>query len=191
MSYCAPRNLQKSEATAAKRTFLFHLTVTADGSDATGKTISGSDIVISKAGAAFGNAAGAVTEVSAGWYKVVLAAADLDTLGDLSILITEALCDSVRVTFQVVDYDPYTDLALVRGLLGGNTVIDGGAADVDGPAYDSAGMLTGARVRVFDTAANAAAATAGGSGETGELGTFTVAASGANGRFTLYRSTGG
>ena len=92
---------------------------------------------------------------------------------------------------QVVDHDPYTDLALVRGLLGGNTVIDGGAADVDGPSYDSAGMLTGARVRVFDTAAHASAATAGGSGETGELGSFTIAASGANGRFTLYRSTEG
>lgn len=190
MSYLASRDLQKSEATAAKRTLVFHLTNTADGSNATGKTIAGSDVQISKAGAAFGNSAGAVTEISAGFYKLVLAAADLDTVGDLTFLITESGCDSLRATMQVVDHDPYTDLALVKGLSGGNVVIDGGAADVDGPTYDAAGMATSMRLRVFDTSTNAAAATAGGSNETGELGSFTVAASGANGRFTLYKSTG-
>lgn len=60
---------------------------------ATGKTVA---IVISKAGAAFGNLnAGATnaTEVSNGWYKVSLDATDTNTLGDLVVRGTSAGCD--------------------------------------------------------------------------------------------------
>ncbi|KAB2910229.1 MAG: hypothetical protein F9K40_03090 [Kofleriaceae bacterium] len=181
MSYCASRELQKSEATAARRTVMFHLTNTADGTDATGKTIAAGDFVISKAGAAFGNATGTVTEVSGGWYKMVFAAADLDTLGDLSCEITEAGCDSIQVTFQVVAHDPYADIAIIKGLVNGNSVLDN-------TTYDTAGMLTGGRIRVFETAALAEAATDGGTGE-GELAAFTVAVTGSNGKPDLFLSS--
>lgn len=43
---------------------------------------------ISKAGAAFGAAAGVVAEIANGWYKVSLTNADTNTLGDLAFHIT-------------------------------------------------------------------------------------------------------
>jgi hypothetical protein len=204
----------QSEATAAQRTWMVYLSNSADGTPATGKTIATSDIRISKAGGAFGNATGTVTEVSLGWYKVVFAAADLDTLGALAVeMSVEAGVDTLHVVHEVVARNQYlTDAALVdlvfdeafsghttagtfglllqqlKGLANGNAVVDGGSGVTTGPTYDSAGMMTAARLRVFDSAAHAAAATAGGN-ETGCLATYTIAASGANGRMTLYRTT--
>lgn len=97
-----PMTFTKDEATAAERTWLFYLSNTADGSPATGKAIAGADFKISKDGAVFGNAAGVVTEVSLGWYKMVFAAADLDVLGALACeLAVEAGVDPLRVVHQV------------------------------------------------------------------------------------------
>lgn len=87
---------------AASAVWVFFLTNTADGSPATGKTISGSDFRISKNGGAFGNAAGAVTEISLGWYKMAWAAGDLDTLGALACeLSVEAGVDPIHCVHQV------------------------------------------------------------------------------------------
>lgn len=63
---------------------------------------------ISKAGAAFGAAAGTVTEVANGWYKVALTTADTGTLGDLAFYITAAAADDTDFSDQVVAYDPLT-----------------------------------------------------------------------------------
>lgn len=183
-----PCEFQKDEGTAARRTWLFYLSNSADGTPATGKTIATSDFQISKAGAAFANAAGAVTEISNGWYKMVFAAADLDTLGPLACrLAGEAGVDVIHVVHQVVYHDPYADLAIVKGFQG-NVVIDGGDGVASGPTYDAAGMLTAGRIRVFATAAAAEAATAGqAAGAGGEIAAFTIGASGSNGRVALHR----
>lgn len=99
-----------SEGTAASRTVTFHVTLASDHiTNATGKTMV---CTLSKAGGAFGAAAGTVTELTNGWYKLVLAAADLDTLGCLAILLTEAASDPVRFTAQVVGFDPKVALAV-------------------------------------------------------------------------------
>lgn len=182
-----PTTFQKDEATAARRTWLFFLTNSADGTPATGKTIATTDFKISKGGAAFGNAAGTVTEMSLGWYKMVFAAADLDTLGPLACEISgEAGVDPIHVTHEIVYHDPYADIAIIKGLQG-NVVIDGGVDVLTGPTYDSAGMMTSGRIRVFATAAAAEAATAGqAAGAASELAAFTVDCEGANGRPTLY-----
>lgn len=183
-----PLVFQKDEGTAARRTWLFYLSNSADGTPATGKTIATTDFKISKNGAAFGNAAGTVTEISLGWYKMVFAAADLDTLGELACELSgESGVDPIHVVHQVVYHDPYADIAIAKGFQG-NVVIDGGDGDVDGPAYDSAGMLTAGRIRVFATATDAEAATAGqAAGAGGEIAAFTIGASGSNGRVALYR----
>jgi hypothetical protein len=71
-------------------------------SAATGKTVA---IVISKAGAAFGNPnAGATnaTEVSNGWYKVTLDTTDTGTLGDLVVRGTATACDDSEQICHVV-----------------------------------------------------------------------------------------
>ena len=107
----------KDESTAGERTWLFFLTNTADGTPATGKTISGADFKISKNGAAFGNAAGTVTEMSLGWYKMVFAAADLDTAGTLACeLSVEAGVDPIHVAHQVVAFDLTTSTVAVASI---------------------------------------------------------------------------
>lgn len=118
MSTAASQVFSQSEATAAERRMLFHLTNTADGSNATGKAIAGADFVISKNGAAFANAAGVVTELASGWYQMEFAAADLDTKGALACLVTEAGCDPVRVVHRVQSFDQYANqVSLVDGSL--------------------------------------------------------------------------
>ena len=60
-------------------------------------------VLLSKAGAAFGAAAGAVTEVSGshGFYQVALTAVDTNTGGDLAYYITAASGDAVFMVDQV------------------------------------------------------------------------------------------
>lgn len=106
VSTASPMVYTQNEATAAERTMPFYLSNTADGSAATGKTISGTDFRISKDGAAFAAAAGTVTEMSLGWYKMVFATADLDTIGALVCdLEVEAGVDPLRVVHRVQAFD--------------------------------------------------------------------------------------
>ena len=62
-------------------------------------------VTISKNGAPFVPAAGAVSEVGNGWYRVV-GGNDLNTLGSLVLYATALLCDSTSVIFQVVANNP-------------------------------------------------------------------------------------
>lgn len=101
-----PMSFTQSEATAAQRTWPFYLSNTADGSPATGKTLTGTDFRISKAGGAFAAAVGAITEMSLGWYKIVFDAGDVDTIGALACeLSVESGVDPLRVTHQVIALD--------------------------------------------------------------------------------------
>lgn len=61
-------------------------------------------VALSKAGAAFAAAAGAVAAITdgAGWYKVSLTAGDTDTLGDLAFLCTASGADPVAFVDEVV-----------------------------------------------------------------------------------------
>lgn len=99
----------QSQAAGAKTVYMFHLALTADGTDATGKTPA---VNISKAGGAFAAAAGAVAEISGGWYKCTFTATDLNTLGVLAIHVTEASSDTINECAQVVGYDPYDSVRL-------------------------------------------------------------------------------
>ncbi len=117
----------QSEATAAERTWLFYLSNTADGTPATGKTIATTDFKISKNGAAFGNATGAVTEMSLGWYKMVFATADLDTLGTLACELSgEAGVDPIHVAHQVTLLDRnVATVPLAAGAIASTTFASG------------------------------------------------------------------
>lgn len=84
------------QSTVYVRTFPMYLTGTK--TPATGKTVV---VSLSKAGAAFGAAAGAVAEISAGWYKVSLTTADTNTLGDLAYNCTNVDCDPTGFTDQI------------------------------------------------------------------------------------------
>lgn len=95
---------KQAEVAGEKTTWLFHLAKSADGTDDTGVV---PVVTISKAGGAFGAAAGVVTEISGGWYKVAFTAADLSTLGALAINVAVATADSINEVAQVVAFDPY------------------------------------------------------------------------------------
>jgi hypothetical protein len=109
----------QSEATAAQRTWVAHLTLAATGADFTGAA--GIAMTISKAGGAFGAPDGttAITELTNGWYKIVHAAADLDTIGCLGVRITGTLADTLNVTHQVTALDQ--NVATVNPGAGGIT----------------------------------------------------------------------
>ena len=109
----SPMIITKDEATAAQRTWCFFLTNSADGTAATGKTLATTDFKISKAGGAFGNAVGTITEMSLGWYKIVFDAGDVDTLGMLDCELSgEAGVDTLHVSHQVVAADLNSNLPL-------------------------------------------------------------------------------
>lgn len=84
------------QSTIYVRTFKMYLAGTK--TPATGKTIV---VNITKAGGARGAAAGAVAEISAGWYSVSFTTVDSNTIGDLGVDCTEAACDPTSFTDQV------------------------------------------------------------------------------------------
>lgn len=103
-SYAPSLIWTQSEATAAQRTWVFHLVKSADSTDATGLV---PVMTISKAGGAFAavNASTAITELTNGWYKVVHDPADFDTLGCLGVRIAVATADTINVAHQVTAFD--------------------------------------------------------------------------------------
>lgn len=83
---------------AYTRTFL----MVQSGDHVTALTGATPAVSIAKAGGAFGSAAGAITEISNGIYKVAFTAADTNTLGDLSVHCTAASGDPTDFIDQVV-----------------------------------------------------------------------------------------
>lgn len=63
-------------------------------------------VTLSKNGGSFGAAAGAVTEIANGWYKVAANATDANTLGPLVLHATGSGADPVDIMFNVVAFDP-------------------------------------------------------------------------------------
>lgn len=68
----------------------------------TGKTGLTITLTLSKAGGAFAAAAGTITEVSSGWYKVALTNVDTNTAGDLAYHATAAGANASDFTDQVI-----------------------------------------------------------------------------------------
>lgn len=102
-----PMIITKDEATAAQRTLVFYAVDATDGfTPETAIDFSqAGDVKGSKAGAALANLAGVVTELATGLYKLVLDAADVDTLGLLTILITNAGVRPIVAHVQVTALD--------------------------------------------------------------------------------------
>lgn len=87
------------QSTAYTRTFLMVLT----SDHITGATGKSPTVQLSKAGGAFGAAAGTVTEIGLGWYKVALTTADTNTLGELAYDCSATGCDNTDFADQVGD----------------------------------------------------------------------------------------
>ncbi len=115
----------KQSSTAYPLVFL--MVQTAD--HITGLTGAAPTVTISKAGAAFGAVAGAVTEISSGWYKVAGNATDTGTLGPLALHATAASGDPTDMMMEVVAYDPQDAVRL------GLTALPNAAAEASGGLY--------------------------------------------------------
>ncbi|HSR79092.1 MAG TPA: hypothetical protein VLN57_21140 [Xanthobacteraceae bacterium] len=148
-SYGRPPDMTQSEATAAQRTWAFHLVKSADSTDATGLT---PVMTISKAGAAFAavNGSTAITELTNGWYQVVHAAADLDTIGSLSFRVAVATADTLNCSCQVDALD--RNIATVNPSTGG---IDAGSFTAAALAAISVPLVTVSPATVLVTTATA------------------------------------
>lgn len=97
-------------ATAAERTFAVEFPVTNVGSDADTLTVT-----VSKVGAALAATAGTtLTQISGALYKLVLAAGDINTRGDLAIKVTGTTDTTIYHGLQVVDHNPYRALQDAR-----------------------------------------------------------------------------
>lgn len=73
----------------------------------TGKTGLTPTVTLSKNGAAFGAAAGAVTEIANGWYSLAGNATDRNTLGELLVHATASGADQFDIQYAIVAYDPF------------------------------------------------------------------------------------
>jgi hypothetical protein len=88
---------QYKQSTTYTRTFLMVLT----SDHLTGATGKSPTVNLSKAGGAFGAAAGTVSEIANGWYKIALTTVDTGTLGDLTFDCTAAACDNTDFADQI------------------------------------------------------------------------------------------
>lgn len=67
----------------------------------TGLTLTGSDILVSKNGAAYANFGGSVLEVGNGDYAVTLSAGEVNTAGPVIILLNRSTCAPYRCVVRV------------------------------------------------------------------------------------------
>lgn len=133
--------IKQNESTAARRTVYFTAVNTVDDSVYTG-ALSGSDIMVGKAGAAEEASAGTATHVATGLFKYVLTAAECGTLGEVSIRLAKSgVYNDVR-TVNVVAFDPYTGSDL--GLTNLDTTVSSRSSHDVGDVWDAAdGVETG------------------------------------------------
>ena len=76
-------------------------------------------VTLSKNGAAFGAASGAVTEISSGWYSLAGDATDRGTLGELLIHAAVATADNTDLKVLIVTNDVFAALATPTNITGG------------------------------------------------------------------------
>lgn len=132
----------------------------------TGATVS---VTLCKAGAAFAAAAGAVSEIGNGWYKVAGNATDTNTLGPLALHASATSADPTDVLIgEVVAFDPQD--AVRAGLTALPNVASGSAGaipttgtganqvNVSGGVID-AGVIGAEVIGTVSTANNAGSAT--------------------------------
>lgn len=120
--------IKQSETTAARRTIYFTAVNTADDSAYT-STLSGADIMISKAGGAEAASTGTATHIATGLFKYEFAVGEIDTLGEVSLRLAKTgVYNDVRVV-NVVPFDPYSSTSL--GLSNLNATVSSRLATAD------------------------------------------------------------
>lgn len=148
--------LRTRQQSTTTRPVILYMVLSSDHvTPATGKTVS---VSISKNGAAFGAASGAVSELANGFYAWAGNATDRDTLGELAIRATATDCDASPMVLNIVPYDPYDGTRL------GLTALPNAAAEAAG------GLITlGTNTGQLNVASGKAPATLATADVTGNL----------------------
>ena len=111
--------IKQSESAAARRGVFFFCSDD-DSADQyaakTGLTFSASELKVRKAGGVEANSAGSAVEIGGGWYFYTFTAAEIDTLGLVSVRVEKTDVYSELAIAQVVSFDPYngTNLGLAN-----------------------------------------------------------------------------
>lgn len=112
---------------------------------------------LSKNGGAFAAAAGAVGEMSLGWYSVAASATDFNTLGPLKLLATAANCITTVRDYMVIGYSPTVGLPSIAPGLSGGLLVGSGT----GTVVLTTGGVASANVTQWNSTAIATPDTAG------------------------------
>ena len=83
----------------------------------TGKTGLSPAVTISKNGGTFAPPVGAVTELGNGFYSLAGSALDRSVLGELIIHAYADGADPMDIIVDVVDYDPFADIAIMHSVV--------------------------------------------------------------------------
>jgi len=114
----------QSEPTAARRTVVFKLVDRTDNlTPETGIVLTGSEIQVSKNGAAFVDFAGTAAEIAGGYYSYEFAVAELDTVGNVRLKVDDAAAAIVVEEYEVrtieqVYIDLYDGAIWIDGAVG-------------------------------------------------------------------------
>ncbi len=138
---------KQSESTAARRWIMFRC-IDDDAADSyapkTGLTFSSGELVVAKAGAASAAATNYATVVEAGngryWYQ--FSASELDTLGEVALVVVKTDVYADDAVGQVVAFDPYSAESLGLSNLDA-TVSSRSSHDADDVWDDADGIETG------------------------------------------------
>lgn len=118
--------LKQSEATAARRRIPVRMVDSTDGKTAeTGLTFIAGDIKISKNGGAEANHAGTVTELAGGLYYYEATAAELNTLGFLTMRVVKTGALDFVAVCQVTAIDPYDTVRLGLTAIASSAIVTG------------------------------------------------------------------
>lgn len=126
-----------------------------DSSDhITGKVGLTPTVTLSKNGAAFGAAAGAVSEIGGGWYALAGNATDLNTLGDLLIHATATGADPVDDRYCIVPWNPFDAVRLGLTALPNATAGTNGGLALVGSAMTLTADYDAAKTAASQTSVN-------------------------------------
>ena len=135
MLFCSSLQAYQIKQSTTAQPLVFFMVDSADHvSGKTGLTLT---VTLSKAGGSFASAAGSVTEIANGWYKVAGNATDSNTLGPLLLHATGTGADPTDVAYEIVAFDPQDS---VRA---GLTALPNAAANATGgvPVLDANGNV--------------------------------------------------
>jgi len=125
-----------------------------------GKTGLSPTVTISKNGGAFGAAAGAITELSNGWYSYAGNATDRDTLGELIIHAEASGADDTDLKIVIIPWNPFDAIDANVVEVGGSSVepadvIDANVVEVGGVPVELAETvednITKIKAAVYDS----------------------------------------